>query len=283
MKISFLDFWQYPKAFDPNNNFLIHLIKMSNDNVEVVSPENADVIIYTCFGNEHKKYNHCKKIFYTGESLRPDYNECDYSITFDFDNYDDRNIRIPLWYFYIDWFGVDTYDNPEYLIPVNYLYEDNIFSKKEKTKFCSAVFSKNNDLRFVMSNKLESYKKVDCYGKVHTNKLPDGELHKMNIISDYKFNLCFENTISPGYFTEKLLQAKISGCIPLYHSDKTYVSDFNEKCCINLIDFKNQDDFIEYIKEVDNDDNLYNKIKSEPLFNENVNLIDIFNKIKKIL
>jgi len=29
MRVSFLDFWQYPKAFDPNNNFLTHLLKIT--------------------------------------------------------------------------------------------------------------------------------------------------------------------------------------------------------------------------------------------------------------
>ena len=148
MKVSFLDFWEYPKAFNPNNNFLTHLIKLTFDDVKIVDPIDADVIIYTCFGNEHKKYNQCKKIFYTGECLRPDYNQSDYSITFDFDSYDNRNIRIPLWYFYIDWFSIKTYNNPEYLIPVDYLTGENEFTKKEKSKFCSAVFSKNNDIRF---------------------------------------------------------------------------------------------------------------------------------------
>jgi len=286
MKVSFLDFWEYPKAFDPNNNFLTHLLKLTFDNVQIVGPDDADVIIYTCFGDKHKKYNHCKKIFYTGECLRPDYNECDYSITFDFESYDNKNIRIPLWYFYIDWFSVKTYDNPEYLIPVDYLIGENEFTKKEKSKFCSAVFSKNNDIRFQFVKKLNLYKNVDCYGKVHNNYLPDGEKYKMDVISNYKFNLCFENTIHPGYFTEKLLHAKIAGCIPIYYSDKSYSNDFNTKCCINLIDFESEYDLVEYIKKIDNDDDLYNKIKSEPLFTNipNLDLVKdyIFSIMKKL-
>ena len=283
MNIAFLDFWQYPKPFDPNNNFLTNLLRLSKD-IQIVNPNDADLIIYSCFGNENKMYNHCKKIFYTGECIRPDYNHCDYSITFDFDSYEDRNIRIPLWYFYIDWFSIKTYGNPEYLIPVNYLTGENEFTKKEKNKFCSAVFSQNrDDIRFDFVNRLKSYKDVDCYGKIHVNSLPDGERYKMDIISDYKFNMCFENTIYPGYFTEKLLHAKIAGCLPIYYSDKSYSNDFNPNGCINLIDFENQESLIEYIKEIDSDYSLYQKISKEPLFEKIPDLGDLIKLLNKII
>jgi len=219
MKISFTDFWQYPRSFDPNNNFLIHLIRSIRDDVIVTSPSEADVIIYTIFGNEHRMYN-CKKIFFSGENLRPNYDECDYSITYDFDDYGGKNVRIPLWVHYIDWFRVGSYDNPEYLIPEEYLYTENKFSIKPKSKFCSAVYSNPIGNRNEVSNILSSYKMVERFGKVHDNKLPDGERYKMDIISDYKFNICFENSIHPGYYTEKLLHAKVAGCIPIYYADE---------------------------------------------------------------
>ena len=72
------------------------------------------------------------------------------------------------------------------------------------------------------------------------SKIKDGEKYKLDIISDYKFNICFENTIHPGYYTEKLLHAKIAGCIPIYYSDEKMNIDFNEKCALNLYDFENQ-------------------------------------------
>ena len=91
MNISFLDFWG---GFDSTNNFFIHLFKQIHDNVHVSNPENADIIIYSCFGNNHNTFNHCKKIFFTGENKRPNFEECDYSFTFDFDDYNGKNIYI---------------------------------------------------------------------------------------------------------------------------------------------------------------------------------------------
>lgn len=275
MNVTFLDFWY---GFQPENNFFIHLIRSIKENVNITPPENADVIFYSCFGDSHKNFN-TKKIFFTGENLRPNFNDCDLSLSFDFDNYNNRNIRLPLWYLYIDWFNVKSYNNPDWLIPVEYLFSDNEFTIKDKNKFCSTVFSSPYNSRFNMINLLNTYKKVDCYGKIHSNKLPDGEKYKMDVISNYKFNICFENSIYPGYFTEKLLHSKIAGCIPIYYSDKSYSEDFNNKCCINLIDFNEEDELLEYVKEIDSDINLYNKINSEPIFTNIPNLDEIKNKL----
>jgi hypothetical protein len=280
MNISFLDFWN---DFSQENNFITHLIRSIKFDIKVVEPSKADIIIFSCFGSENKKYNHCKKIFYTGENIRPNLSDCDYSITFDLDDYGGRNIRIPLWYFYIDWFSVKTYGNPNYLIPVEYLYGGNEFTKKDKSKFCSTVFSRPEQLRFSTMNQISSYKSVDGYGKVHSRNLPDGEKLKLDIISDYKFNICFENSVYPGYFTEKLLHSKIAGCIPIYYSDKTFSEDFNDKCCLNYINYNNVEDLLEDIKRIDNDNTLYKQILNEPLFIEKINLENLTNKIYQIL
>lgn len=279
MNISFLDFWP---DFDSRNNFFIHIINQIKTNVNITRPELADVIIYSCFGNDHKKYN-CKKIFFTGENIRPNFNDCNYSLSFDFSEYDGKNIRIPLWYLYIDWFEVKSYRNPEWLIPLSYLDKQNEFTLKNKSKFCSSVFSKHNEFRKKAVNTISEYIDVDCYGKIHKNSLPEGEKNKMDVISSYRFSICFENSIYPGYFTEKILHAKIAGCIPIYYSDKTFEVDFNKNCCINLIDFENFDHLLEEIKRVDSDPQIYNKKINEPLFSIPPTLDKIKNKLDKIL
>ena len=74
MNIAFSDFWQYPKAFDPNNNFFIHVIRQLFENVQVVHPEDADYMIFSSFGNENGRYKNCKKIFPPGYVSRNHFN-----------------------------------------------------------------------------------------------------------------------------------------------------------------------------------------------------------------
>lgn len=278
-KIAFVDFWD---GFEPNNNFLIHLFKSVREDIEVVEPSKADTIIFSCFGNSNSYYQDKKKIYFTGENKRPNFNTCDYSISFDFDDYNGRNIRIPLWYYYIDWFNKGSYNNPSYLIPIEYLDKPNEFSNVKKDKFCSAVFSNPVGTRVNMINLINSYKKVDCYGKPHSLKLQDGERYKMDIISQYKFSVCFENSLYDGYYTEKLLHAKIAGNIPIYYLDKNYIKDFNPDSCLNLIDFENMEHLLEKIKEIDANDMIYKKMLSENLI-LNKNLDNIKKQIVKII
>ena len=135
---------------------------------------------------------------------------------------------------------------------------------------------------FEIINKLNTYKQVEGYGKVHSNRIPEGEKIKMDIISNYKFNICFENSIYPGYFTEKLLHAKIAGTIPLYRADNTMNLDFNENCCLNLNKLS-YNEILNRVIELDNSNELFKKIVSEPIFNNKIDLNEIINKIKTII
>ena len=46
----------------------------------VVDTANPDIVFFSCFGLEHLKYKKAIKIFINGESMIPDFNDCDYSI-----------------------------------------------------------------------------------------------------------------------------------------------------------------------------------------------------------
>jgi hypothetical protein len=286
MKLAFTDFWD---GFQTDNNLFYYLIRDIKEDVILTSPEEADCIIYTCFGQNHNRFNDKKKIFYIAEvdeKIREKYlsfNGYDYSITVDFDTYNGRNVRIPHWMLYVDFYNIGSYNNPEYIFPKEYLIGPNKFYDIPKTKFCSTVFSSPYQVRYDIVNTLNKYKPVDCYGKIHSLKIPNGELNKMNLISEYKFNICFENTIHPGYYTEKLLQAKMSGALPLYYSDKGYVEDFNPECCLNMINFSSMEEYLEKIIEIDKDDVLYKKIIQQPLFKEMPSLDRIKNSLFNIL
>ena len=121
------------------------------------------------------------------------------------------------------------------------------------------------------------------WGKANPrNPIPDGEKYKLDLISAYKFSLCYENSVTPGYHTEKLLHGMVAGNIPIYYGDKTVDQDFNPERFINAVDMSDEE-LIEKIKEIDSNDDLYNKILNEPIFSKKVSLDDISDFIYKIL
>jgi hypothetical protein len=284
MKVSFLDYWQAPGSFQQENNFFIHLLRKIFEGVTISDPEDADVIFSLGFGVDYTRFKDCIRIQYAGENVRPNLKVFDYSLTYDFDSYNGKNFRFPLWMMHIDWFNVGTYDNPEWLIPESYLYCKNEFTQKPKDKFCSIVYGKQIDSRInAIKNISNAYKNVDVFGKANPYiPLPDGEKHKMDLISDYKFSLCYENTVTPGYHTEKLLHGKVAGNVPIYYGDETVSEDFNINGFINAVNMSDKE-LVEKIKEIDSNDKLYNSIINEPIFDKKISLDNISNFFYNIL
>jgi len=183
-------------------------------------------------------------------------------------------------------------------------FSDNKFLNKTKNKFGCSVYSNDTYPRMQVADAFKfQWKKIDEYGesipkptyelalgKKTRKKISLGqhwvegwEKKKMEVMCKYKFNICFENTLQSGYHTEKLLQAKYAGCIPLYYGHHTAAIDFNTKCFINFADFKNIEDFIDYVEEVDTNKSLYNKIIKEPLFNKTPDIKRTQEKIRNLI
>src|SRR3989339_823106 len=94
-------------------------------------------------------------------------------------------------------------------------------------------------------------------------------LLKINFLKNYKFTIAFENSVTPGYNTEKLIHPIIANSIPIYFGDPFVSRDFNTKSFINVHDFKNMDDVIKRIIQIDNDNKLYERILNEPWLKDN--------------
>lgn len=278
IKIAFADFWG---GFEYNptgkENFDNVIYRMLSEDFEIEISNDPDYLIYSVFGNSHTNYK-CKKILYTGENRRPDYNYCDYSISFDYID-DHRNLRLPL-------SAINLYENG-----IINDFEKNIDFEKiksEKTKFCNFIFSNQSaELRNVLFQELSKYKQVDAGGRVFNN-IGYFVDDKLKFQSQYKFTIAFENSQFPGYTTEKLVHPKLVDSIPIYWGNPVVSKDWNTKAFINAYDFKNLYEMIEFVKEVDNNDDLYYNMLKEPHFNtpkskdlDYRSLISFFNRIIK--
>lgn len=248
LPINYCDFWG---DFSKEENLFTKLLE---PHYELVISDNPEVLIYSCYGFEHLKYK-CHKIFYTGENVRPDFRECDFSLTFDYDDYQNRNLRLPL----VRWHHVER------------LFEKKEFENvvKSKTKFCCMVVSNpNGDDRNRFFEKLSRYKKVDSGGKFSNNigyQVDD----KVTFLQDYKFVMAFENSCYPGYTTEKIIAPMFKNSLPIYWGNPNIQTDFNPKSFINVHDYKSFDEAIEEIIRVDKDEEAYREYIEQPWFANN--------------
>jgi hypothetical protein len=258
IKIAFSDFWP---GFENNPtdkiNFDNFFYRILSEKYDIEISNNPDFLIFSVFGNNHQLYN-CKKIFYTGENIRPNFDVCDYAITFDY-NTDPRHFRFPLSAIFLYENGIKEDFSQNINFPI---------IKNNKQKFCNFLFSNPapQSPRNLLFMKLNAYKPITSGGRVlnNTGYLID---NKLEFLNDYKFTICFENSQQSGYTTEKLIHPKLVNSIPIYWGNPDVGKDWNIKSFINAYDFTTLEDLIEYIKKVDNDDDLYNKILNEPHFN----------------
>jgi hypothetical protein len=59
-------------------------------------------------------------------------------------------------------------------------------------------------------------------------------LIKFDELQHFAFNLCPENGMFPGYYTEKIPEAFMAGCLPITWVDENVKVDFNPLAFINL-------------------------------------------------
>lgn len=261
IKIDFSDFWD---GFNKIDNFFYNLLA-EYYNVEI--SENPDVLIYSIFGVSHLKYN-CVKIFFSGENIGPNFNECNYSMCFDFlDN--DNHYRLPLYVLYDGYYQL-----------VNKKVNDELVNRN----FCNFLVSNgSNEVRNNFFKKLNNYKKVDS-GGLFLNNIGYKVSNKLDFQSKYKFSIAYENnsyrSSRTGYTTEKIMQPMIVNSIPIYWGNELIHKDFNTKSFINFYDFKDEDEMIEYIIYLDQNDNKYLEMLNNPWFIDNK--IPDFNKKENI-
>ncbi|MBE9146849.1 tetratricopeptide repeat protein [Planktothrix mougeotii] len=124
--------------------------------------------------------------------------------------------------------------------------------------------------------------KVDIYGKgweagvtIEDSRDGDWTNRKFEILQDYHFNLCFENTIASHYCTEKIWDAIIGGCLPIYYGgqNSTIYEDFPQNSFLDYCEFNHPQELFQYIEKM---------TFSE--YRERLNLcIETFNQVGKTL
>lgn len=274
VKINFVDFW---KSFDPFNNYFVNSLR---EKVDVEISADPDILFFSYGSKEHLAYK-CHKIQYLGENVAPDFRITDYAISFDYLQ-QPNHLRLPLYAMRFDEFNTVEKTFP----PVSAAEATEILKKKEG--FCSfVVSSKDTRSRIDFFHHLGAYKKVDSGGAV-LNNVGGRVADKLAFIKKYKFNIAFENASFPGYVTEKLIEAKQAGTVPVYWGNPRIAEEMNPNSFINYHEYNSFKKLLDKVIEVDRDDELYKTYLQQPLFynnqpNEYLNTGRFVNFFKKII
>jgi GR25 family glycosyltransferase involved in LPS biosynthesis len=180
---------------------------------------------------------------------------------------DDKHVRLPVWMTFIDWFSgsttlpTNTEDNPIRL-PLHFATNPHPIGFANRNAFCGFVVTNPIcTFRNETFHAVNAYKKVNSGGALYNNiggplalKYPGGgcgDLSKHAFFADHQFTISFENAQVPGYITEKVLHAKMAGCVPIYWGDTNTDTDFAPHSFLNLSALTNSEKVVDVMKKLE--------------------------------
>lgn len=281
-KVCVVNFWD--GAFD--GDFFDFFFRSCFEDITYINDSHsADLVITSVFGSVQTPPR--KTLAFIGENVRPNFLGYNHSLSFDYDNYDGRNFRLPLWWSRLAWDGFEQKPRKpnahnhgyEQLLDIKSLMQPRTLDMSIKDKFCAMIAGNPEGLRVNLFNSISQYKQVDGYGLMFGNSLRKS---KFAVLPEYKFCLCPENSIYDGYVTEKLIDAYAGLTVPLYSGDVSVNEDFNSKAFINYQDFKRTEIFVHDITWFDRELGLYKDMYEQPLLLKEPKLDDAIQFVRSI-
>ena len=244
---------------------------------------NVDIIITHIKQKQEYHNEKSLNIIISGESYTTNY-KYDISISTIKEFNSSYTIYLPFLY-------MSLKEHKKSIIPKDYI--------KNKTKFCAYMYSADHDHRTYYFNLLSKYMVVDGLGKScnnvslkqHSDRyVYDNDVNYLDeaveIYSHYKFVLSLENKFKKNYITEKIINPLIAGSISIYWGCDSVFEYINKDRVIYIPDYTDSE-LLEKIKQLNENEELYNSIIEKPIYVNGKNDKMIFkeyqNNINKIL
>lgn len=264
----------FPTFTSPNNIRLI--LEMLEPEFHVIIDKTDydyyfvdDIVYYNSINMQevlHAKKD-AIKIMVAYEAIFPDLNIFDYAISFINElNCEDRIFHLP----YIEMLNKIGYK--DVLSSIDAAIDTmNVVCKKNK--FCNFIYGNGNGhwMREKLFWEISKYKKVDSLGSflnnvsVRNSRNDKNWLEKsIELKSPYKFSIAAENTLFPGYTSEKLITSMLAGTIPIYWGNPYVANEYNKKALIIITEYESLDKAVDKIKYLDENEMAYFDMLSEP-------------------
>ena len=241
------------------------IIERMGYKIKWVLPDQCDLLIVGPFFNKSESYsrfiphflrrffkndksilsflraNNALVLFHTQENMRYNTFNANYTISFDLGVSTPNHFRFPYWMDLIDWSheGISGNQNHRYgrLLNINRLLQPLGEHFLKKPRIAGLFSSHLLEPRLTLLHALEACLPVHKYGCVFDSKILDHRssgIFKYNELQKFAFNLCPENSMSPGYYTEKIPEAFMAACLPITWVDQNICVDFNPAAILNL-------------------------------------------------
>ena len=251
-----LAFSDHYRGFDPESCALVSSLRRRMTVACVGRDEMPDALVYGDFGESHWSFAG-KKVYLTGENMLPDFGQCDLALTPVEIAGEPRAVRYPYY--------AQVIREPEALLGT--MAEEEVAAALARGSFCSFVVSNprcpERNRAFKALHRLRT---VSSGGGLFNN-LGHRIADKASFIRAFRFDIAFENSASPGYVTEKLVEPLMAGCIPIYWGAPDVTRDFNPARFVHAREFPSWDALAAHVVRLDGDPEARRRILRQPIFN----------------
>lgn len=151
------------------------------------------------------------------------FNQCKYKFYMGYFNRE-NSIYFPSWISFV-----------HELLDASHKQYDN-FEERYENWICDMTVNTFVPIRERFYKSINSKRVKTAYGHYDMND----RHNKLEVLSHYLFNACFENTFELGYITEKPVEALMAGCIPIYNGIfRTDIPNIFNVNKMHIVDYKN--------------------------------------------
>lgn len=200
-------------------------------------------------------------IWFTLENVRPPIGDWAATFSFDLDSFGGSNTYLPLWWHLLDFFqplGIDHYLGKG--LRMDELQANRIAAIANRRGFACAFINNPEPMRLRAIEALQAIGTVDVFGALTGKVVPS----KHAIASQYRYVLCFENDVYPGYVTEKPIEAWATGAVPLWWGDDA-AGYLNPDAMINLHTVGSLDSMCDRIRFLESHPDEWESVASNPI------------------
>lgn len=280
-----MSFW---RGFDPGDFFVPFLQDALGERIMVVGGmrDEPDVLVSSLFikrtaslrrrievglkssygfgkGTRRHRNSMPFRIYYTGEARNSPSMGHHFSLSFEQDTYAGTNAYLPLIFVSLDsWDECLTEAGKRRGVRVTQaqVCQPRDLEVAARPRFACTFISNPEPIRLRAVEMLSRVGEVEVFGEVVGRPVAS----KRSVATMFRHILCFENTLSPGYVTEKALDAWSLGSVPLWRGLDT-AGVLNPRAIVNAYDFSSLTDFVDHVAWLEKNPEKMNEIVQEPL------------------
>lgn len=225
-----------------------------------------------------------RSIWYTAENTRPPLGDWNATWSFDVDSKTLKNVHFPLWWLLFPELlpAGEVQTSPEDRIGRDVSLQECLSNRvpdvADRPGFLCAFVGNPEPTRMRALTALTEIGQVDIYGSWSARPVAT----KGEVARNYRFMLCFENDIWPGYVTEKAIDAWACGCVPVWCGldPEGYL---NPNALVNHAELRSLENLTESIAHLEANRDALTRMASSPILVRRPSLAGVIDSLREVM